>query len=361
MENENTKKILMILIVVLSVLFISLFICFKKTKGKPRLFEPYSEKSETKVDDSKTEEVKKDDKESDECDNNKFAFKSSKPISVNNSNLINKLDYSIMTKYYCYQDVCKNLEKQLLSYYKENNPNSKKTSGFAEYYIKLSNGKIKETKDGKTNQINGIKNVKSAIANFSVSNGIELFYLDTNNNLYFYGNLENNKGSKLLYKNVKDFTVFEGNDYVSSIIPSEGQNTTIALHTLDDKFMISYYSYDNFINIKNMDYKLLYLDEDFISIFLSQNDKYNYEKYNKKEIIANSIFITKDKLFVETEDNNLLYINIKENKCKESYKLYKNNKIKNINYDTKLLKVNIIFDDNSEQSFVYLKKMGVLE
>lgn len=358
MDNKNNNRILIGVIVILTVLFVSLFICFKKTKGKPKIFEPYYENNIVNEDIDNNNDNEDEDNKDDECEKYELVYKSSKPISLDYSSLINKFSYETMTRYYCYSDQCRNLEKQLLSYYKDNNPNSKKTSGFADYYVKISNGKLKETKDGKTTTINGVKNVTSVIANFSVSDGVELFYLDNTNNLYYYGNLDNGKkGSKLLYKKVKDFYVFEGNDYISSIVPSEGQNTTIALHTLDNKFMMSYYGYDKFINIKEVDYKLLNSENgDFINIYLSSSKNNNYEKHENKEIIAEIIFVTKDKIYILNSENNLLKLDMESNYCKDNYKLVK--KVKDIKFDENKLKVNIKFDDDSEQSFDYLKKMS---
>jgi len=361
MTNIN-KKILLVIIGVLSISCVALGICFKMTKGKPRKFEQhYNDEIVDKTDNDFNDKDNKTDDEEKECNKYELAFKSLSPISLDYSNLINKLDYSIMTRYYCYQDVCKNLEKQLLSYYKENEPNSKKTSGFADYYVKLSNGKLKETKEGKTTQINGIKNVTSVIAHFSVQEGIILFYLDSSNNLYIYkANDDGIRESKLLYKRVKDFAVFEGNDYISSILPSEGQNITIALHTLDNKFMISYYSFDKFIDIKNVDYKNIYSENgDFPNMYLSQSKNFNYEKHDNKDIVVKEIFITKEKLNIITSDDQLLTLSIDTNYCKDNYELYKKNKVKDIKYDDKNLKVSIKFDDNSEQTFDFLKKLSI--
>ena len=366
MENKKNNIILLGVIGILTLLFVSLFICFKMTKGKPKKYEPhYDNKIIDKKDDIKDnndndndEEDEDEDNENDECEKYELVYKSSKPISLDYSNLINKFSYETMTRYYCYSDQCRNLEKQLLSYYKNDNPNSKKTSGFADYYVKISNGKLKEAKNGKTTTINGVKNVTSVIANFSVSDGVELFYLDNANNLYYYGNLDNGKkGSKLLYKKVKDFYVFEGNDYISSIVPSEGQNTTIALHTLDNKFMMSYYGYNKFINIKEVDYKLLNSEDgDFINIYLSSSKNNKYEKHDNKEIIAETIFVTKDKIYILNSDNNLLKLDMGSNYCEDNYKLVK--KVKDIKFDENKLKANIKFDDDSEQSFDYLKKIS---
>ncbi len=365
MNIMDNKKVLMIIIVVLSICCISLGICFKLTKGKTRVYEPNFENKTVndKSEDNNDNKVTNNEEESDdgtECEKYELVFKSNKKISKDYSSLISKLDYTIMTRYYCYNDVCKNLEKQLLEYYKSENPNSDVTSGFADYYVKLSNGKINETVNGKTTTLNGINNVKSVIAHFNVEDSVELFYLDNNDNLYYYRKTEGEKReSKLIYKNVRDFTVIEGNDYLSSFLPSEGANITVALHTKDNKFMISYYGFDKFINIKNIDYLVLTSESsDYPNIYLSTSKNYTYETHNKKEIIVKELFVTNDNLYLITDNNDLLYMKLESNYCKDNYKLYKDSKVDNYKIDKKALKFNIKFKDNSEENIEYVSYLS---
>ncbi len=345
MEEKKTKLIMLIIIAILFVSFVSLSICFKMTKGKSRVIE---NKENNVIEEPKIE------KEED-CDKNKLYFKSESIISKDYSKLINKLDYTIMTRYYCYNDTCANLEKQLLTIYKENNPDSKMTSGFADYSVKLSNGKLVETVEGKSKTIDGIKNVKSVIANYNVEDEVELFYLDTSNKLYYYNRTE--KQSKLVYNKVKDFTVFEGNDYISSILPSEGSNTTIALHTLDNKFMISYYGFDKFINIKAFDYLLLDIDDNIQQIYVSNSKDYSYEKHNNKEIIIKKLFTDSNNLYILTDNDELLFSSLKSNYCKDKYDLYKQSKVKEFEYTDSNVK--IIFENDEEEKIKYLNKLDL--
>ena len=347
--NEKKTKIVMVAIIgVLLLSCISLGICFKMTKGKP--YET-GKIENNDIDESKNVE---DDKE--ECNKQELFFKSSKQISKNYSSLIDELDYTVMTRYYCYNDICANLEKQLLDIYKDENPDSNIKSGFADYSVKLSNGKLLETIDGESKIIDGIKNVKSVIAHFNVSNGIELFYLDSNSDLYNYKRAE--KESTLIYSNVKDFTIIEGNDYLSSILPSEGSNITVALHTKDNKFIISYYGYNKFINIKDVDYSLLQLENENIrKIYLSNSKENKYEKHNNKEIIVKELFIDSNKIYILTNNDELLVNNLDSNYCKDNYELYKNIKIKELEYEES--KVKVTFENNESININYTNKFSL--
>ena len=350
---------MLIIIVLLSLLCIILGICLKNTKGKPKLPQVYpgNDKPVVNPNDNNIDDDKGD--ETDSCEKYEIAFKSEKAISKDYSSLVKKLDYSTMTRYYCYNDVCKNLEKQLLDYYKTDNPDSSKTSGFADYVVRISDGKLKETVNNKTVVLNKPVNVKSVIAYYNVSDGVELVYLDTSGNLYSYAKNDNgSRESKLIYSKVKDFTVIEGNEYLSSILPNEGQNTTIVLHTKDNKTMISYYGFNKFIDIKKIDYKVLTSENgDFANIYVSSSKNYTYEKHNNKEIVIKDLFITNDKLYLLNTNNELLVSNIDSIHCNDDYELYKKSKVKSLLYENDD-NVKITFEDDKVETIKYISELN---
>lgn len=182
---------------------------------------------------------------------------------------IKKLDFSTnKTKFYCYADECSSNEQDLLEYYKQEHPSSNITSGFSDYILEIKNGEalITDTSRSfapkeKNYKLEEVNNPKSIRVHFSVESGQEVYALNQNNELYVYikyfnwsnENDENNGKyliSKLLYKNVKDFTVIEGNDYsyCSIIGESEGQNILVVLHTNDGKTLVG--NYDKFSELK---------------------------------------------------------------------------------------------------------------
>ncbi len=170
--------------------------------------------------------------ENEECDKYEFIFKSEKAISKDYSSLLSKLDFSNKTAFYCAGDIC-GADKNVVL---EANSDDEEENTSIDFKAEIKNGKVvvttveedeeSENKEEKTITLD-VKNAKSIRAEFNVSDGVNLFILDNNNNLYIYEEYSEDNSVEKLYSNVKDFTVFEENNYISVIEPSEGQNITV--------------------------------------------------------------------------------------------------------------------------------------
>lgn len=358
---EKYNKVLIIAIIVMSILCVCCGIYLSKVKERTIRFDNTKKNQVDKVID-KNEEDNNDEIENktDEavCNKDALMFKSEKVISIDNSKLISKLDYSNYTKFYCYEDICSNKESNLLSHYKELNEDSKKASNFSDFVVEIKNGKVIISGEDMEDLTLDVKNPISVRAHFDVSDKQKVFILDKNNVLYYY-DLSENKLNEL-YKNVKNFTVFEGNDYIGSIEPSEGQNIVIAFHTKDGTLMFGHYETKQFMNIKKTNYTLIHSDDyEFPDIYLSQSKDYTYEKDGEKEIVVKNVFVSKDKIYLYTIDDELLEIKIGDDYCNVKYDKHNDSKVKSLKYNTSKKQVTIKYSNGKSETISYLKRANM--
>ncbi len=154
-------------------------------------------------------------------------------------NMVSKLDFSVVKNMYCCLDLCTKDANDAISYSRYD---LDENILHDIYNLKLSNGKILVIKNGVTSgkyYLGGINNIKAFRAVMDVSYGqMYLYVLDNKNVVYEYlvdDEWKNATDKKVVYKNVKDFDIFEGSLYEKCSNRTEGQDITIALHTTSGK------------------------------------------------------------------------------------------------------------------------------
>ncbi len=354
-ENKSTFIIIGITLLVIALICIVVF-NLPESNNKNFSTPNYNfndnenESDDNEADDS--EEETPEENEPDDCEGRdiyEIAFKSEKNISKDYSYLIKNLDFSNKSKFYCYSDICSDLESKLLNSYKEDNEDTALTSGFSDYVVEIKNNRVvvtttDENYNKKTKTLN-IKNPISVRAHFDVSDGAHCYTLDKSGNLYY--------DEKVIYKNIKDFTVFEGNNYIHEIYPSEGQNIVIGIHTKDNKLLVG--NDGKYEDITKINRVIITSDDgEFPDIYITNTKNYKYEKYNKKEIIARNVFVDEYKIYVYTSDNLLLERKIDNLYCNGEYTVFNEKKIKKFEYDSKNKSIGITYIDDSYETFGYL-------
>ena len=187
--------------------------------------------------------------------NNDSNIESESGLSSSCKSMMEKLNFSNDTKdFYCYSDLCYKDVNELISTIKYDiNDNIKINTEYPNndlsetflindiYNLKLTNGKVKVIKNGEVSNkttLSGVNNIESFRATFSVSDGNLLYILSSDKNVYEYKVDEEwtkATNKRLVYKDVKDFDIFEGNDYKECVGGGEGQSIQIALHTNSGK------------------------------------------------------------------------------------------------------------------------------
>ncbi len=154
-------------------------------------------------------------------------------------NMVSKLDFSVVKNMYCCLDECSKDVNDIIHYSRYD---LDENILHDIYNLKLSNGKILIIKNGRKSEkyyLAGISNIKEFRTVMDVSNGVMYLYvLDNKNNVYEYlvdDDWNKATDKKLVYKNVKDFDIFEGSLYDKCSNRTEGQDITIALHTTSGK------------------------------------------------------------------------------------------------------------------------------
>ena len=167
--------------------------------------------------------------------------------------IISELDFSNDIDYYCYEDICSTDFNKVVGLIKRNsdllyesikNKDSDILSIDDIYNINIFDGRIIAIKNGEVNEkynLGNISNIKSFRLIFDESFGKFLLYvLDNKNNVYEYdidNDWEEVTNKRLVYKNVKDFDIIDGNDYEKCFSFSEKQNIQIVLHTKNGKVL----------------------------------------------------------------------------------------------------------------------------
>ncbi len=309
---------------------------------------------ETTIDNIEDENTEDEDIE--ECNNYSLFFKSEKTISKDYSSLLSELDFTNKTAVYCLEDQCKFDESELLT---DDMYDSGITSATSDFKAEIKDGKVVITTEDGTITLDN-ENVISIKAIFNVSDGVNLYMLDGNNNLHLFDKYS--KKVEKLYSNVKDFTVFEGNNYISVIEPSEGQNIKIAFHTTDGKLMLSGFLEEDYHDIKKISYEIIHSNNlDFGDIIVSQSKKYTYEKNNGKEIIVKELFISSNRLYIYTSDEELLSSPLDENVdyCNMKYTKVKSSNVKSVTYNDSDKKVTVKFSDGSSETYEYSYRIDI--
>ncbi len=352
-ENKSTFIIIGVTVLVIALIFIAIY---NLPERRNTNFSTPDYNFNNNEIDNNTDNDKEDDNDNEnelvdceERDVTEIAFKSEKTISKNYSYLIKDLDFSNKSKFYCYMDICSDSENKLLDSYKEDNEDTSLTSGFSDYVVEIKNNKVvvtitNEDNSKKVKTLN-IKNPISVRAHFDVSDMAHTYTLDKSGNLYY--------DEKVIYKNIKDFTIFEGNNYIHEIYPSEGQNIVIGVHTKDNKLLVG--NNGKYEDITKINRVVLTSDDgEFPDIYITNTKNYKYEKYNKKEITAKNVFIDESRIFIYTASNELLVRNLDNLYCNGEYKIYNEKKIKKFEYDSKNKSIGITYIDDSYETFGYL-------
>lgn len=246
-KNNNTILIIVTIVAMLIVAGAGFYMGQKitdyeealKDNNKPTEKETAPEENQTPVEES----TQKEDKIQEEQASTEEQYN----VPEKCKSMVEELDFTVgKSSSYCYADMCTTNVDAIIQYI--NRDVDEKIycdiDKFELYSFHLENDKISFVKNGeakKKTTINNISGVKSYRVYFSVQNEHLLYVVDSNNNLYqYYLNLEKNNVSnkKLIYKNVKSFDVFEGNDYPKCVKEALSQNIKIAIYTLDGKFVI---------------------------------------------------------------------------------------------------------------------------
>ena len=306
-----------------------------------------------------------------------LSYKSDHKISADYSHLLNELDFSNKTKYYCYSDLCKTKESDLYDYYKSDHKDSDKTSGFADEEFEIKDGYAYVNYQGQAYKFDKVKDVISVKAIVSVEFGPKMVLLDKNNNLYYvevhhrgmaddkYGTDFENYG--LIAKDVVDFDVF--NDFaVIDLEPSPAGGEAVAIHNKNNQLLYSGLYYNGklleFNNIKEFPYHSFYKQElinghTFETVVsMSQtvsvkytNDKEEFEKYDGKEINTKYIIFDDYRLYVVTNENDVLYYDLKD--CNGTYKKYNTSKVSKVENNSSSKKAKIYYENGSTEEINY--------
>ncbi len=296
-------------------------------------------------------------------------YKADHKISADYAYLLNDVDFSLTTKYYCFQDACSSKEEDLYDYYKEEYPDSNKTSDFSNYVFEIKDGIVNVKTENKTIKYDKVSNVISLKAIFNVEFGPTIVFLDKSGNLHY---IELNDTSltnhQLLSSNIMDFSVFSGK-VIRDIEPAVSYGNYIAVNTEDGKTLFSnlYNSNGkkyNFKNINDVKYYSIYSSEtsndDSFDVFIEYSpnlnrtfikDNHEFEKYNGKELVLKYFIMYDYILYLINSDDEIIYIDLKD--CNGTYTKYKDIKVKNIENNSVSKKVIITYVDNKTEELAY--------
>lgn len=258
----------------------------------------------------------------------------------------NKNDYLLITEYYCAGDSCDNSEQ-----YELEGAHSGSDSNWLDYALIKDNSVIvKYTREGKllSKEIVNENKPISIIINFDSSFGHYLYILYDNGDLYryFYGEYGEDFmdfEKELVYKNVSSFWAGGGAITKTS---SETDLHSVRVISNGEEYeqagLALYKEKPKFEKIKNVDYIISNLSNDYPLYLSKGNKKFDYCSYNDNKIVSKYVFtgytdidkkynehLEDDLLFMLSNDDYLyVYPNIKYNKKVDKIEIDDNDNMK---------------------------------
>ena len=308
-----------------------------------------------------------------DSDKDELYFKTAKEVSLDKSDLIES-DYELKTSIYCYEEFCETTEAALFETYNssyEDEPEYKltKKSGFSTFRLTVKNGVLtvynnynkkddKVIKDTKKLSLKGVKGLDLEFSAEGYEGSYRVLVLDENDDLYLFDSYDFEKidyGMKLIYQNVKNFAFENVQGVFAEPVVSFPK---VAVNTNDGKSYLINLTLDKTVNLNNMNYMLLEINDDpYYSIYASSSNEYSYEKYNGNDIVVKGIFVKDLTINIITENNEHLYYKLDD--CEHRYRLYVKGKVDSFIYNDSSKKVTIIYEDQNKKEFDFDYKLDL--